>query len=115
MKRKKIPTNHTKLLIIKFVQLKSRMYLPDLAKEIGVSYWSLYKILERSFDNYDKEQRNKALRVKVADHLGVAYDDLWGPQNQQRIKVLIEKEINSIVVEQALETQAKLKKSMMPG
>jgi hypothetical protein len=97
-KEKKLLPKNLKHLLSKYIQLKTGDNMTAIADKLGVSYHSLIKTIQKLPNRGSLE-----IRTALALYLDVPYEDLWGPQSDNKIKDLIKKEIIRITVLHALE------------
>ena len=89
--------------IISLIRLRTGKTTRAYAKDINVPYWSLVKLLHRA-----KYRETPAIRRKVAESLGCTVDELFGEGAEEKIKGLIEKEIDKVAVQEALRFKQRL-------
>jgi len=95
----KNPYHHnSKYILSILIQLKTGESLPSLAEKLGVSYHSLFKVVQKS-----SNRENRKTRSILAEFLGVDYDVLWGPESDQKIKKMVEEEILRVTISHAFQ------------
>lgn len=107
---KKPVHNKTIHLLSSYIQLKTGKTLPILAKELQVKYHSLTKTVQKS-----QCCGNTEIKKKVAAYLNILYDDLWGPESDTKIKVLIQQELVKSTVKYSLDFYNDLRERILGG